>query len=40
MYQSLGQNDKALKSFQTVKEKYPQSIEGYDIDKYINRVSE
>ena len=38
MYQSLGQNDKALKSFQTVKEKYPQSIEGYDIDKYINRV--
>ena len=40
IYLSLGQNDKALKSFETVKEKYPQSIEAYDIDKYINRVAE
>ena len=40
MYLSAGQNDKALKAFQTVKDKYPQSIEAYDIDKYINRVAE
>ena len=40
IYLSLGQNDKALKAFETVKEKYPQSIEAYDIDKYINRVAE
>lgn len=40
MYQALGQNDKALKAFKAVKEKYPQSIEAYDIDKYINRVAE
>ena len=40
IYLSLGQNDKALSAFETVKEKYPQSIEAYDIDKYINRVAE
>ena len=40
MYLSAGQNDKALKAFQTVKDKYPQSIEGYDIDKNIKRESE
>ena len=39
-YIALGQNDKALKAFETVKAKYPQSIEGYDIDKYINTVAE
>lgn len=36
VYLQLGENAKALKAFQAVKEKYPQSIEGYEIDKYIN----
>ena len=36
VYLQLGENDKALKTFETVKENYPQSIEGYEIDKYIN----
>lgn len=36
VYLQLGENEKALKAFETVKEKYPQSIEGYEIEKYIN----
>ena len=36
VYLELGENAKALKAFETVKDKYPQSIEGYEIDKYIN----
>ena len=36
VYLQLGENEKALKAFETVKDKYPQSIEGYEIDKYIN----
>ena len=38
VYLQLGENDKALKAFETVKEKYPQSIEGYEVDKYINKA--
>lgn len=37
-YEALGQNDKALKAYETIKDKYAQSIEAYDIDKYIERV--
>lgn len=37
-YEQLGQNDKALAAYKQIKDKYPQSIEGYDIDKYISRV--
>ena len=37
-YEELGDKDKALKLYETIKDKYPQSIEGYDIDKYINRI--
>ena len=37
-YEELGQKDKALKLYETIKDKYPQSIEGYDVDKYINRI--
>ena len=33
-----GQKDKALDIFKTIKDKYPNSIEGYDIDKYITRA--
>lgn len=36
IYLQLGQKEKALKAFETVQDKYPQSIEGYEIDKYIN----
>jgi len=36
--EELGENAKALVCYETIKDKYPQSIEGYDIDKYINRV--
>jgi len=39
VYLKLGENEKALKAFQTVKDKYPQSIEGYEIDKYINKAN-
>ena len=24
--------------YETIKDKYPQSVEGYDIDKYISRI--
>ncbi len=37
-YEELGQYDKALAAYRTIKDKYPQSMEGYDIDKYISRI--
>ena len=37
-YEELGQNDKALECYKEIKDTYPQSIEGYDIDKYISRI--
>ncbi len=36
--EKLGQNEKALGFYETIKDKYPQSMEGYEIDKYIGRV--
>ena len=36
--EKLGQNDKALSFYETIKDKYPQSMEAYDIDKYIGRI--
>ena len=38
MYEELGNKDKALDCYKTIKDKYPQSVEGYDIDKYITRA--
>lgn len=38
-YEKLGEPEKALAVYKTIEDKYPQSIEGYDIDKYIARVS-
>ena len=38
MYEELGQKDKALDCYKTIKDKYPSSVEGYDIDKYITRA--
>jgi len=36
--EKLGQNDKALESYKKINEKYPRSIEAYDIDRYISAV--
>ncbi|MCQ2146320.1 MAG: tetratricopeptide repeat protein [Bacteroidales bacterium] len=36
--EQLGQNDKALSYYKEIKDKYAQTVEGYDIDKYITRV--
>ena len=36
--EKLGESQKALGFYQTIKNKYPQSMEGYDIDKYIGRI--
>ena len=38
VYEKLGQNDKALACYETIKDKYPQSYEGFSIDKYIARI--
>ena len=37
-YEELGQDDKALACYKKIQDKYPQSVEGYDIDKYIARI--
>ena len=36
--EKLGDNAKALSFYKMIKEEYPQSMEGYDIDKYIGRI--
>ena len=36
--EKLGDDAKALSFYKTIKDKYPQSMEGYDIDKYIGRI--
>ena len=36
--EKLGDNKKALSCYETIKDQYPQSVEGYDIDKYIGRI--
>ena len=39
-HEALGQNAEALACYRAVEHDYPQSIEAYDIAKYIARVSE
>jgi tetratricopeptide (TPR) repeat protein len=39
-YEALGQNAEALACYKAVEQDYPQSLEAYDIAKYIARVSE
>ena len=34
----LGKNEKALGFYEIIKDQYPQSVEAYDIDKYIGRI--
>ncbi|MDY5317322.1 MAG: tetratricopeptide repeat protein [Candidatus Cryptobacteroides sp.] len=36
--EELGDNEKALSFYKAIKDKYPTSLEGYDIDKYITRI--
>ena len=36
--EELGDNDKALECYKKIKDQYPTSLEGYDIDKYITRI--
>ncbi|TCO09284.1 tetratricopeptide repeat protein [Natronoflexus pectinivorans] len=38
-YESIGDNVRALEAFRTIKEKYRESTEARQIDKYITRVS-
>ena len=36
--EEMGDNARALSFYKEIKDKYPQSIEGYEIDKYIARI--
>lgn len=36
--EELGRNEEALEHYRVIKDKYPQSYEGYEIDKYITRI--
>ena len=36
--EKLGENAKALSYYEKIKDQYPQSMEAYDIDKYIGRI--
>ena len=36
--EALGENDKALSFYKKIKDQYPQSMEAYDVDKYIGRI--
>ena len=36
--EKLGEDAKALSFYNTIKEQYPQSMEGYEIGKYIGRI--
>lgn len=36
--EQMGNNQKALECYKAIKDKYPSSAEGYDVDKYITRL--
>ncbi|MDR3713765.1 MAG: tetratricopeptide repeat protein [Puia sp.] len=38
LYESMGKTKEAIEMYQLVKDKYPGSQEGYDIDKYLARL--
>ncbi|MBQ0124122.1 MAG: tetratricopeptide repeat protein [Bacteroidales bacterium] len=40
MAEELGNNKEALDLYQQIKDFYPQTFEGYEIDKYISRIKE
>ena len=37
-YEELGEDDKALVCYKRISDNWPNSVEGYDIDKYISRI--
>ena len=39
-YEEMGQPEKALACYNVIKDQYPSSVEGYDIDKYIARIND
>jgi len=38
LFESTGEKEKALQNYQTIKDKYPLSQEGQDVDKYITHL--
>jgi tetratricopeptide (TPR) repeat protein len=38
LYESMGKNKEAIDMYQTIKDKYPSSQRGYDIDRYLARL--
>ena len=38
VYEAQGKSAEALKNYKLIKEKYPQSPEAYEIEKYISRL--
>ena len=36
--EAMGENAKALSFYKKIKDQYPQSVEAYDVDKYIGRI--
>ena len=39
-YEKLGNKEKALECYKMVQDRFPQSVEAYDIDRYISRLGE
>ena len=37
-YEELGEDEKALACYNRINDTWPQSVEGYDIEKYISRI--
>lgn len=40
LYESLGKNKEALDAYKSIKEKYPRTERGFEIDKYLARLGE
>jgi tetratricopeptide (TPR) repeat protein len=38
LYESMGKNKEAIEMYQLIKDKYPNSQRGYDIDRYLGRL--
>lgn len=38
IYEEMGDKENALKMYEEIKTKYPQSTEGYEVNKYISRI--
>ncbi|MBZ5856164.1 YfgM family protein [Flavihumibacter profundi] len=40
LYESLGKNAEAIEAYKTIKEKYPRTERGFEVDKYLARLGE